>query len=270
MGHCCVTTHCELLLAVVRTANEPEKSAVLAEKLRLPLIDTNSSAMRQYHYVLAFSASGLALQQTGTNAPGPIVVDFAGGGAEFRRLRGGGELIVKAIAGNKQQRPSVLDVTAGLGRDSFVLASHGYQVTAIERSPVIASLLGDGLMRAAQSDNAELREIVGRIGMVHAQAVDYLKALGAQQSPDVIYIDPMFPASGKSALVKKQMRAFHHIVGPDDDSAELFDCALHKARHRVVVKRPKKAGFLSDKKPAFSLKGKAIRFDVYSLRAYGK
>jgi 16S rRNA (guanine1516-N2)-methyltransferase len=80
----------------------------------------------------------------------------------------------------------------------------------------------------------------------------------------------MFPASKKSALVKKEMRAFHQLVGADVDSEELLALAIATAKHRVVVKRPKKAEVLAGRKPNFAVEGKAIRFDIYSHKAFDK
>jgi 16S rRNA (guanine1516-N2)-methyltransferase len=88
------------------------------------------------------------------------------------------------------------------------------------------------------------------------------------ERPDVVYIDPMFPPSKKSALVKKEMRAFHQLVGADQDSGELLEAALEVAIHRVVVKRPLKSEYVTGKKPSYSLSGKAIRFDIYALKAF--
>lgn len=238
----------------------------LAAELGCEVVTADSD----YPFLLVYSQEGLAIQQSGRGAPGPVLVDFSAGTANHRRKHGGGELIVKAVAGSKQQLPSVLDTTAGLGRDSFVLASRGYQLTLCERSPVIAAILEDGLERARLAADCELNEIVARMTLSRGNAIDYLRQLDEVNLPDVIVIDPMFPASKKSALVKKEMRAFHHLVGADSDSDQLLQQALAKARHRVVVKRPKKAEHLGGLKPNFAVEGKAIRFDIYSLRAFGK
>jgi 16S rRNA (guanine1516-N2)-methyltransferase len=85
-----------------------------------------------------------------------------------------------------------------------------------------------------------------------------------------VYLDPMFPVSGKSALVKKEMRLFHSLVGLDEDSGALLELALQRARHRVVVKRPPKAPYLGERKPQLSIAGKAVRFDIYPLKAFAK
>ena len=246
----------------------PHGQSDLLDTLQLPRVTTVDSD--NFDYLLKHTSGGWLLQQTGKRAPGPVRVDFASAGANYRRNSGGGELIVKAVAGIKQQLPTVLDVTAGLGADSFVLASRGYPVTMIERSPVVALLLSDGLRRAGELDDEELRDIVERMHLHSGDSLDYLRQLAAADYPDVIYIDPMFPASKKSALVKKEMQAFQQLVGADHDSDALLQLALEKALYRVVVKRPLKAASLAGFKAAFSIKGKAVRFDVYPLRAFDK
>jgi len=264
--NCSVSSHD--VTPVLAVQKGTEQSLLLADQLQLPLVD--EAAAEQFPYVLRYTDKGLAIAQTGRKAAGPVIVDFTGGGTAHRRHYGGGELIVKAVAGDKHHRPTVLDATAGLGRDSFVLASWGYPVTLCERSAVVAAVLSDGLERAKQVDDAELLAVIARMQLQATDAVAYMQTLTREMAPDAIVIDPMFPAAKKSALVKKEMQAFHHIVGADQDSATLLDCALTTARHRVVVKRPKKAEYLAAIKPDFSVEGKAIRFDIYSLRAYGK
>ena len=235
--------------------------------LNLPVITDASESP----YVLMYleNGKGLALQQTGKKAPGPVQVDFNSAASTYRRTKGGGELLVKAIGGDKQNRPTVFDATAGLGRDSFVLASWGYPVTLFERSPVIAELLQDGLQRGLQSDDFGVVETVSRMQLQSGDSQVFLRQSNGSGLPDVIYLDPMFPPSKKSALVKKEMQAFHHVVGKEaDDIDELMAVALDHAIYRVVVKRPLKADLLAGKKPSYNLKGKAVRFDVYVLKAY--
>ena len=243
------------------------QSAQLADYLQLPIV-TEPSELPPY--VLCYGAEGLALQQTGARADGPVRVDFVSGTSAHRRNKGGGELIVKAVAGSKTQRPSVLDATAGLGRDAFVLANWGYPVTALERSPVVFSLLQDGLNRARAQGDLALQQVVGRIELLRQEASAYLSSVAPERAPDVVVIDPMFPPSKKSALVKKDMRAFHYLVGPDRDSTQLLQAAYRVAVHRVVVKRPKKADYLAGEKPNLSIEGKAIRFDIYTKKAFAK
>lgn len=257
-------------LALLSNEDFRQKTTELATELGLAVVDEVLAL--EYPYVLTYTAKGLALQQTGAKADGPVSVEFTEGASAYRRNKGGGELIVKAVSGNKSSKPSVLDVTAGLGRDSFVLASFGYQVTALERSPIAFNLLRDGLERARLRglDDPELKAIAKRLEFICTDAIDYLNFIAPENPPDVVLIDPMFPHSKKSALVKKDMRAFQTIIGPDSDSDLLLQAAKNIVVHRVVVKRPKKAEFLAGEKPNFSVEGKAIRFDIYTKKSFKK
>ncbi len=270
MARAALNDHLSHQLAVLVDSENPQAATALAEQLQLQQVMVPPQLVKDFPYLLLTDEQGLALQQTGRKADGPVRVDFLSGGSLHRRHSGGGEMIVKAMGGSKQQRPPVLDATAGLGRDSFVLASWGFPVTLLERSLVVGLLLADGLARARQSDDAELLAIIDRMKLQQANSIDYLASLQGEQRPDVIYIDPMFPHTKKSALVKKEMRAFQAVLGPDQDSDELFAAAMVCAVHRVVVKRPSHADFIAAEKPTFSLKGKAMRFDVYGIKAYEK
>jgi 16S rRNA (guanine1516-N2)-methyltransferase len=244
----------------------------LADYLQLPIIEAHDNLPedKMPQYVLTIENHVLGIKDLHSKA-GLVAVDFEAGGTAHRRNQGRGELIVKAMGGCKQRRPTILDVTAGLGRDSFVLASWGFPVNMLERSKIVASLLADGLVRAQSSANFEIEDIASQMSLTNADSIAYLSALGEQDRPDVIYMDPMFPISKKSALVKKDMQVFHAVVGKEtDDGVELFTLALEKASYRVVVKRPKKAQYLAGKKPNYSLEGKAVRFDVYTIKAFSK
>ncbi len=157
----------------------------------------------------------------------------------------------------------MVDATAGLGRDSFILAAAGFSVRAIERHPAIACLLWDGLDRARLSPDGAA--VADRIVLQWGVAHDILHDLSEQERPDVVYMDPMFPERTKQALVKKEMRLFRDLVGDDLDGESLLDVALQTARKRVVVKRPRKADAVAGRKPGYQLLGKSSRFDVYPV-----
>jgi 16S rRNA (guanine1516-N2)-methyltransferase len=217
-------------------------------------------------FALQLGEDGLQLQDLGVQAPGPVRVDFVAGAVAHRRLFGGGsrQMIAKAVGIQPGIRPRVLDATAGLGRDAFVLAELGCPVTLIERQPVIAALLEDGLLRA--SGVAELAEIIATMRLVEGNAIALMRDW-SEAPPQVIYLDPMFPHRDKSALVKKEMRLFRPLVGDDDDAPDLLAAALALASHRVVVKRPRKAPVLAARTPAYALEGKASRFDIYPRKS---
>lgn len=195
---------------------------------------------------------------------GAVFVDFVGGAVGHRRRFGGGrgQPIAKAVGLKGGANPDVVDATGGLGRDAFVLASLGCKVTLIERSPVVAALLEDGLNRAREDE--EIGPWVGeRLRLVHADAIEWMNTLEENDFPEVVYLDPMFPHRTKSALVKKEMRLLQHLLGVDPDADALLPAALRIARKRVVVKRPDAAPYLAEMKPSMSIHSKNHRFDVY-------
>ncbi len=220
-------------------------------------------------YQLVQTPERLELHDTHDPKVGAVYVDFVEGKAQHRRKFGGGkgQDIAKAIGLHKFKHPHVIDATAGLGRESFVLATLGCTVTLLERSPVVHALLADGLRRALASDDQEAVEIASRMTLYQADACGWLKALSAPALPDVVYLDPMFPERQKSALVQKEMRFFHDVVGSDEDSDALLELACKHAKRRVVVKRPRHAPELDGTKPAFVIEGKAVRYDVYLSKA---
>ena len=217
-------------------------------------------------FALQLGHQGLQFIELGPQAAGPIRVDFAAGAVAHRRLFGGGsgQMIAKAIGIQQGIRPVVLDATAGLGRDAFVLADLGCPVTLIERQPLIAALLEDGMQRAFA--DAEVGSIVARMRLIHGNAIDLMRAW-EDEPPQVIYLDPMFPHRDKSALVKKEMRLFRPLAGDDDDAPALLKSALGLATHRVVVKRSRKAPAIAGEKPGYTLEGNSSRFDIYPKKS---
>lgn len=218
-------------------------------------------------WVLWLDEAGLGLQAPGHPLPGPVRAEFLAGALGWRSQPGrglAGELVAKACGVRQGRRPRVLDATAGLGRDGWILASLGCEVMLCERSPVVAALLASGLSRAAAVPAAA--EVVGRLHLQATDALDLLQRLQGQpaaQRPDTVYLDPMFPHRDKSALVKLDMRLFRSLVGADDDADGLLPLARAVARRRVVVKRPRLAPDLAGQVPQERLLGKSSRFDLY-------
>lgn len=200
---------------------------------------------------------------------GPIYIDFTAGKKKHRLQYGGGknQPLARAIGLQNAHCPSVLDATAGMGGDSFVLASLGCQVTLIERNPAVHALLADALKRAQQAEDAQdIAAIIQRMHLVHADAADYIEQ--NQPQVDVIYLDPMYPEKKKQAAAKKEMQALQILVGPDLDSHRLLNAALHCAQQRVVVKRPAKAEPISHPiQPNANIQSPNTRYDIYVIKA---
>lgn len=206
---------------------------------------------------LVYDEQGLALCKAGKK--GLVRVDFCSGSAAWRREKGGGEMIAKAV--KHTAKPVVWDATGGLGRDAFVLAACGLQVCVFERHPAVYALLADGLLRAQQGG---LADIAGRIRLHLGDAAQLLPQLAEQSGrPDVVYLDPMYPERQKSAAVKKEMAYFHELVGMPEGEEALFQAARTVAKKRIVVKRPRLGELLCGMKPDYAYTGKSTRFDVY-------
>ena len=246
-----------------------DRCKLIAKKWRLNYIGDAASARKNasLDFLLQLNHQILELIKLDEPKLSGINVDFVDGAVAHRRKFGGGrgQDIAKAIGLKHGFTPHVLDATAGLGRDAFVLASLGCQVTLMERMPVVAALLDDGLERAKL--NAEVSEIAQHMRLVHGSSIEDMTVA---DQVDVVYLDPMYPHRDKSAAVKKEMRVFQSLVGEDLDADELLSPALALAKYRVVVKRPSYAPPLNNQTPTTSIKMKKNRFDVYVNKAIPK
>lgn len=238
--------------ANIKTASEDVLS-----KLDPALLTANTS---RAEYKLILTDKHLKLQLNQPNAPGAIYADFISGKAKYRL--GQGELIYKAMGLSKLKKPTIIDATAGLGRDAFVLASKGCHVILVERSPLIFLLLEDALERA--SNNPETSDIAQRMELINMDSNYYLDSKNLPDA-DIVYLDPMYPERKKSALVKKEMQVFQKLLDKNETGHDLLSLAQGKAKRRVVVKRPRKGEHLNNQEPDYSIQGKSVRFDVYIL-----
>ena len=190
-----------------------------------------------------------------------LVIDFVGGAVGHRLRSGEGwrQALPKALGFKKGIRPNVVDATAGLGRDAFLLASLGAQVTLIERSAAMHASLTDALARAS-AEGGSYAEIISRITLLHGDSIILLPSL----APDVVLVDPMHPPRRNTALVKKEMRLLRDIVGNDPDQTELMQVALSCAKKRVVLKWPLGAEPMQGiPQPSHQILGKNTRYDVF-------
>ncbi|HWD13263.1 class I SAM-dependent methyltransferase [Pseudochrobactrum sp. sp1633] len=190
-----------------------------------------------------------------------LTVDFVGGavGHRFRSNEGRGQALAKAAGLVRGATPDIVDATAGLGRDAFLLASLGAKVTLIERSEKMHALLAEGLKRAA-AEGGRYAETVARMTLLFGDSCALLPEL----KPQVVLVDPMHPPRGNTALVKKEMRQIREIVGTDPDAERLMQVALEVAQNRVVLKWPLRAEPMAGiRKPSHQILGKSTRYDVF-------
>lgn len=230
----------------------------LARRLGLPLAAELPHEAGQLALVL--TDERLQVQLTGPDAPGAVYADFVAGptarrGREAARADEG---LLRAAGARHGRTPEVIDTTAGLGRDAWLLASLGCRVTLVERHPAVATLLADALDRAHADQEAA--PVAARMELIEADAIAVL----GERTADTVIVDPMHPPRRKSAAVRKEMRVFRALVGADSDSDGLLPAAIAAARRRVAVKRPRDARPLPGPSPSGAIEGRSTRFDIYA------
>jgi len=229
-------------------------------------------------YILHVDQNGLSLSSSINPTASPTRVDFSDEALQYRlQTSKRSEGLLKAIGLDKYSLPlKVMDTTAGLGTDAYIMAAMGCEIMMFEKSAVIAALLEDGLARAHTAIDPVIRRDVGRMSLNFADAGDYLsdmhdKCAASQGSsdpitkPDVIYLDPMFPPRQKTAKVKKDMALLQKLLPINEDIDSLLEKALGCAEKRVVLKRPGKLSKQASPKPDFQVPGKSCHFQVFLI-----
>jgi 16S rRNA (guanine1516-N2)-methyltransferase len=212
--------------------------------LSLPLLQGEETNCR---FILEVGRNGLSLQDKSLPQMRPLQLDAS----VMRRRSSGQDLLARSIG---RRCRSVVDATAGFGRDAFHLFHLGKRVVAIERSPVVAVILADAIDRLVPSVRSDSFELV---------CDDARRRLTQCDPPDVIYLDPMFPdRQYRSALAGKYLRILRGLVGDDEDAVELLRVAQSVALQRVVVKRPVWADPLVSM-PDLEYRGRSVRYDAY-------
>ena len=247
-----------LVIAQHSTQDDTSLLNSIGNKWGFPVVSHSEKPAEGFYLQIQNGVLGLA--DASEKKVLPVEVDFASPASLYRKQHGGGrkEPIVKAIGLKGNEGWHVVDATPGLGRDAFVLVSVGCKVTMIERSPIVAALLEDGIRRLALS----FPELAAKMSLQHGNSAEVMQYFSGE-NVNAIYLDPMFPHKKKSALVKKEMRLFQQLLGHDPDADALLPPALKLATHRVVVKRPNSADVLAGEKPSMAIESKKHRFDVY-------
>ncbi len=218
------------------------------------LLEQSALPLASQEIYVRCERSGFALMPQ-DHSSGAVVTAFAASAHPVRAQRGK-QLLIKAVGGGAL-RPTVVDATAGLGRDAAVLHGFGFPVIMLERNPVLHAMLARDLDAMADAP-----------GLFNDDAADWLRQPPAETTVDVVYLDPMFSDAHGTAAVKKELGYLRRLLQAETESSALFDAAIAAARYRVVVKRALKARPFAERPPSYSLRGKAIRFDVYTRRAY--
>ena len=244
-------------LMVIYTDQEKylDRAEMLASELDTQIMITQDrSAAEAQDVYLLLDDEGIALAGGGLT----LRADLTHMLPRIRTSNLRNELLVRAakIRGAAGELRAV-DATAGFGEDSLLLAAVGFNVRLYEYNPVTAILLEDALRRASQIP--ELSEIVSRMELVKGDSVEALPHLPF--APDIILLDPMFPARQKSGLIKKKLQLIQKLEKPCADEESLVKAALAAHPKKIVIKRPAKGPYLAGIRPGYSIEGKVIRYD---------
>ncbi len=194
----------------------------------------------------------------------PLMVSFETSDwkLRIRRTWNSKELLRDALGAKRGEVLKIVDGTAGLGADAFMMALWGHEVLAFEKNPLLAFLLSAAIESFLNSDAEE---------KPHLKCVaDAFACSKLEIDPlvDVLYLDPIYPEKKKVALNKKELRIVKKLVGPaelsDDELTVLILECLPSVRRRVVVKRPSWSPRLEFAGNAVrSVEGKSTRFDIF-------
>lgn len=243
----------KIVLFVSKNADY-NKAESIAKKLDINMVFEESENMSLY---LRFDENGLALVSKDMKLYG----DFSKMCKRLKTNNLRNELLVKAAKiKEKNKNLNAIDATAGLGEDSFLLAAAGFNVKLYEKNPIIAALLIDALDRA--KNMPDLAKIINKMEVIEEDSINALKNIN--EKVDVILLDPMFPERTKSGLVKKKFQILHKIETPCNNEVDLINAAFDANPHKIIIKRPLKGEYLAGMKPSYSIKGKAIRYDVWN------
>lgn len=247
-------------------------SSKLADRLQCEMKATGINIAEECGLILQENLSDGAVELAWGAKSGvrevPFRIDFNSITSKQRSKMSKSELVSKAM-GSKTS--NVIDMTAGLGRDSFILASSGYNVYLLERNPVIFHLLHDAINRLRITDPI----LAGRMNLVERDSRELLNAddLGIvlkEAETVAVYLDPMYEGNvvGKRSNVKKETAMLHRIINSSpvndaDNGKLLFDAAKRLSNSRIIVKRSVRAASLANTVPHEVLEGSTQRFDIY-------
>ncbi len=247
-------------IAILYTDQSASVSRALAEQWVFPVLPLEEAAESAYDFFLCYRDGCLKLLDKQSLKKGGLFVEIDPRPGEQHSYPAPKKDLLAQAIGKKSH--TVIDATSGWAQDSLALFRMGYDMTCIERSPVMAALIADGFERLAQKDWVIRRQLTPPKLLV-GNAIELLANLA--EKPDCIYLDPMFPPKRKkSAATRKSMAILHEILGDDLDRQKLFQTAMAATGRRVVVKSPDYAEPLGGK-PDLTLQGKLLRYDVYMV-----
>ena len=156
----------------------------------------------------------------------------------------------------KRKGASILDCTAGLGRDSFTLASNGFNVTMIEKNPIIVLLLKNGLQRFIGKTKNQ-----NKLSLLYGDSYDYLSLYNGRF--DYIYIDFMFNKIKRKSLSSKNDETLKLLADDKENRFRLLEIARKKCKFKVIVKGSRNLSSIPSLNPNYSINTKLLRYDIF-------
>lgn len=236
-------------IAIYYTEHNEQQALELAEKLGITPV-ASQNYKQDADIIIFFSAKSAQLIIP-TISPKPFKIDFSYYLEHFSEQNLKMHPLAQAI-GLKNKNLTVLDATAGFGKDTALISCLGHKVIALEQNSIIFAMLS--------SAEHELTNVQ----FINQDSRKYLTNITTPY-PDIIYLDPMFPIKNKNNLVKKPMQILQAILAnTPNDNDELLNAAIQKANKKVIVKRPQTAMPLANLKPDMTItKSQSTRYDIY-------
>lgn len=217
---------------------------------------------KQSQYVLSFKQDRLVVLFENQK---PILVDFLD--PALKKYLG--HMSKKNIFGKalalKHDPTQLIDLTAGFGKDSFVVSKFFSKVIWVERNPIVYFLLQDGLKRLL----IEYPNLTDKFELVLSESSDFLKTLKDKNSnliekqslqESVIYFDFMFTdkksKSNKDMIFLKHITAFDNPINIEDYLVE----STQAQPLRTVLKAKSYSGVL---KPEQIYDGQQVKYFVF-------
>lgn len=172
----------------------------------------------------------------------PICVDFSDPQVNRQFTKTSRKDMACKALGLKQNQKYLIDLTAGFGKDSFIVSKYFQRVTWVERNPVMYLLLEDGLRRLKESDF----ENADKFELYFGEADEFLRTLKSNQEP-TLYFDFMF--SVKKSKSNKEMFFLKNMTQNETSLQidEYLNLALQIPPVRIALKAKEYQGHLKTK-----------------------
>ena len=158
-------------------------------------------------------------------------------------------------AGNYEK--TIVDASAGLGRDSYLIHQLGHRVHSIEINPTLFELMHDGKSALGENPDWELHQ---------GSCEDILHTL---DQINIIYFDPMFEHPKKAKAQKYTQVIQHYCMTDHAQNGLIIDFLIGFAREnhlKLVIKQPQKRSSLTIPKPHHRIpSGKFCEFWIYQF-----